>query len=258
MARKRLLMILAGAVAVIGLQAGPATALDAEVDLVATEVDASLSEDGAEAGLGEDDQVEVEVSEDGVDAEAGDEEVSTQDPADEVEDAAEEVAEDTEVSDGKTSDDDEQESSSTRTSRSRSSGGEVTTAGDARGVERRPDRPDPLDAEQARRFLPGSDDGIEVPDGRRRATGSFDLSPHEDPLVAAPSERSDDGPADWESVSPTPDRSDAELAAIPGDGADGGAVPAGLRLLAGLLVAGTATVWHLTRRELATTPTRTA
>jgi hypothetical protein len=47
------------------------------------------------------------------------------------------------------------------------------------------------------------------------------------------------------------ERSDAELAAIPAP-ADGGAVPAGLKLLAGLLVAGTGTLWHLTRRELGT------
>jgi hypothetical protein len=71
MARKRLLTILAAAVAAIGLQVGSATALDVDADLEVVKVEASVSEEGIEAKVGdedEDDKLEAKVSKDGADA----------------------------------------------------------------------------------------------------------------------------------------------------------------------------------------------
>lgn len=254
MARKRLLTILAGAVAVIGLQVGSATALDVEADLGSTKVEASVSEDGVETDLDEDEDddagvkvsgdsstddedgdAEVEVSDDGADAKVGDTEVSTSDAT------GEEPVEGPEP----TAPDNEDEDSSEQED-SDSASYEITTAGDARSTRDQSQRPAALDPSQARRFVPGADrsggGGVSPAFGFSASDGdAFD-----DPLVAsAPSQ---DG--DWASVSPEEEDSDAELAAIPTTG-DGDAVPTGLKLLAGLLVAGTGTLWHLTRRELA-------
>ena len=256
MARKRLLTILAAAVAAIGLQVGSATALDADADLEVVKVEASVSDEGIEAKVGdeeEDDKVEAKVSEDGADLKVGDEEVSTDDKAEDVEEAAPDEADD-----GDSSEKDETSSSTEPASGNDGASGdtrEVTTAGAAgtEPVENDHERPDALDPEQARQFLPGSGDQPELSASRNDITPSFDLSGREDvdaPVVAAPPESADS--ADWESVEPpVTERSDAELAAIPAP-ADGNAVPAGLKLLAGLLVAGTGTLWHLTRRELGT------
>lgn len=258
MARKRLLTILAGAVAVIGLQVGSATALDAELDLGDTKVEASVSEDGVDTDVDEDEdddvgvkvsgdsstadedgeaEVEAEVSDDGVDAKVGDTEVSTSEATSE----AEETVSDPEPTAPK---DDEKDTSEQEESGSASY--EITTAGDARSPRDQSQRPAALDPSQAHRFVSGADrsggGGVSPAFGFSASDGdAFD-----DPLVAAAP--SQDG--DWASVSPEEERSDAELAAIPATG-DGDAVPTGLKLLAGLLVAGTGTLWHLTRRELA-------
>lgn len=250
MSRKRLLTILAGAVAVIGLQVAPATAVEAELDLGGRTVDASVSEEGVEVGVddddgedgedgedGDDEEAEVEVSEDGVDAKAGDEEVSTSD-----------VADDDDGDEPESSDDERSERRSSGGSFSTSGGG-VTTAGGARSTGSS-DRPAALDLERARQLLPGSTARTDY-SARSGGVPGFDLpaSEFDDPLIAAPYEQDSDEAADWEPVSPEQERSDAELAAIPAPPDD--AVPAGLKLLAGLLVAGTGTLWHLTRRELA-------
>lgn len=273
MARKRLLTILAGAVAVVGLQAAPGIALDLEADLSVTKVEASISEDGVEAKLGdeEDGEVEAKVSDDGVDAKVGDTEVSTKETTEKVKESTDDgdVTEEKQekVTGGETTKDEQPSSTSTSSdgagssggssgsSGSSGSGGEVTTAGDAAGVESERARPDALDPDQARRFLPRSGVDVDTSGPRGDVTPAFDLSGRDDlddPLVAAPPES---GAADWERVSPNGERSDAELAAIPA-GPEGDAVPAGLKLVAALLVAGTGTVWHLTRRELATKPVR--
>lgn len=261
MARKRLLTILAGAVAVIGLQVGSATALEVEADLGDTKVEASVSEDGVDTDVAEDEdddagvkvssdsstagddgdaEVEAEVSDDGVDAKVGDTEVST----DEATSGVEEPVDDPEPTAG--DDGDEQDSSEPEDSGSASY--EITTAGDAQSTRDRSQRPAALDPAQARRFVPGYEYSDGSGGGISPAFGfsASDGDAFDDPLVAdAPSQ----GNA-WASVSPEEERSDAELAAIPATG-DGDAVPTGLKLLAGLLVAGTGTLWHLTRRELA-------
>lgn len=289
MARKRLLTILGGAVAVVGLQVAPATALDLEADLGSAKVGASLSEDGLEAELGSDEDAEIEakVSKDGLDAKVGDAEVSTEDLT---EKAAEEVEETTEETTGGERDaDDERDSGSDAGSDSGegdgdagdpgSDGGqstgddaqqggssdgsagdrEVTTAGDdAESVERegRSEAPERPDIEQAQGLQLSGDRGREDAGGDE-VTPAFELSGARDedtdldePMIAAPPESADD--PDWEPIDPQNERSDAELAAIPATPGSGeGNVPAGLKLVAGLLVAGTATVWHVARRELA-------
>lgn len=257
MARKRLLTILAAAVAAIGLQVGSATALDVDADLEVVKVEASVSDEGIEAKVGdedEDDKLEAKVSEDGVDAKVGDEKVSTSDKTEDVEETA---PDEVDADDGG-SEEDERSSTDSTSGDDGASGDtrEVTAAGaaDAEPVDDGHERPDALDPEQARQFLPGSGERLDLPASRDDITPSFDLSGREDvdePVVAAPPERSTDTAADWESVEPpVTERSDAELAAIPAG--DGNAVPAGLKLLAGLLVAGTGTLWHVARRELAT------
>jgi hypothetical protein len=267
MARKRLLTILAAAVAAIGLQVGSATALEVDTDLAGVKVGVSVSDDGVEAKVGdedEDDKVGAKLSTDGADAKVGDTEVSTKDTTKKVEDTAPD--EDTKTDGGDSSK--EKPSSKESSPKEPASGGnstsgdtrEVTTAGtaDAQPVEDDNDheRPDALDPAQARQFLPGSGDRPDLSASRDDIRPSFDLSGRDDldaPVVAAPPERSEGSDAaDWEPVEPpVTERSDAELAAIPAP-VDGSAVPAGLKLLAGLLVAGTGTLWHLTRRELAT------
>jgi hypothetical protein len=263
MARKRLLTILAAAVAAIGLQVGSATALDVDADLEVVKVEASVSEEGIDAKVGdkdEDDKLEAKVSKDGADLKVDDEKVSTSDKAEDVEEAA---PEDVDADDGDSSEKGETSSSKETASGNDGASGdtrEVTAAGaaDAEPVDDGNDheRPDALDPERARQLLPGSGPQLDPAGSRDDITPSFDLSGREDfdaPVVAAPPERSEGSDsADWESVEPpVTERSDAELAAIPAP-ADGGAVPAGLKLLAGLLVAGTGTLWHLTRRELGT------
>ncbi len=253
MARKRLLTILAAAVAAIGLQVGAATALDADAELAGVEVEASVSDEGVEAKVGtEDDKLEAKVSEDGADLKVDDEKVSTEDKAEDVEETAPD-----EVDDG--SSDDEESSSRESSSGDGASGDtrEVTTAGggETESVGGDRERPDALDPERARQFLPGSRERPDHSASRGDIRPSFDLSGREsldDPVVAAPERSDSSGAGDWESVEPpVTERSDAELAAIPAPG-DGNAVPAGLKLLAGLLVAGTGTLWHLARRELGT------
>ena len=259
MARKRLLTILAAAVAAIGLQVGSATALDVDLDLGAAKVGVSVSEKGIEAEVGdedEDDKLGAKVSKDGADLKVGDKEVSTGDKVEDVKETVDDGDDDS-SKDAKES----KESSPKSTSGDGATGDtrEVTTAAGAQQTEPVEDdheRPDALDPEQARQFLPGSGDQPDLSASRDDITPSFDLSGGEDldePVIAAPSERQDGSDAaDWEPVEPpVTERSDAELAAIPAP-EDGSAVPAGLKLLAGLLVAGTGTLWHVTRRELGT------
>ena len=261
MARKRLLTILAAAVAAIGLQVGSATALDVDADLGVATVGVSVSEEGIEAKVGdedEDDKLGAKVSKDGADLKVGDKEVST---GDKVEDIKEQVDEGGADDSSKESKEPKESSPKESNSGDGATGDtrEVTTAAGARETEPVEDdhqRPDALDPEQARQFLPGSEDRPDRSASRDDITPSFDLSGGEDldePVIAAPSERQDGSDAaDWEPVEPpVTERSDAELAAIPAP-EDGSAVPAGLKLLAGLLVAGTGTLWHVTRRELGT------
>jgi hypothetical protein len=268
MARKRLLTILAAAVAAIGLQVGSAAALDVDTDLAGVKVGVSVSDEGIEAKVGdEDDELEAKVSKDGVDAKVGDTKVSTDDVTEKVKEAAPD--DEVDADDGGSSKEkpsSKESSPKESSSKESASGGEgssgdtreVTAAGaaDTEPVESDHERPDALDPAQARQFLPGSGDQPDLSGSRDDITPSFDLSGREDldaPVVAAPPERPESSDAaDWEAVEPpVTERSDAELAAIPSP-ADGNAVPAGLKLLAGLLVAGTGTLWHLTRRELGT------
>ena len=296
MARKRLLTILATAVAVMGLQMAPASALD--IDLGAIGV--SLSEDGLEATLGSEElaALEAKLGRDGLEAKLGDAEISTRDLLDELssssdgdEDAgsSDDKDESKEENEDKSKDKDdsagESDSGASSTgstdssqdqagdaassdSSSDSQDREVTTAGGAESVD---------DANDGATADEGSDDGSSGPqddvarsqslmpdaassgDADDDVTPAFDLDARDDaddvdiddPIVAAPPTSGGDT-HDWEPVAPGTERSDAELAAIPAGppGGEQGAVPLGLKLVAGLLVAGTATVWHLARREL--------
>lgn len=256
MGRKRLLTILAGVIAAVGLHMGPAVALDLERDLGVTEVEASIDEDGVEARVGDDeDEGRAKVSEDeGADAKAGDTEVSTKDAEKPGEESDPDDGSDETDSTGERSSSSGSNDDSSTSSRGSSSDNDVAAAGGAGGVQPA-ERPDALRPEEARRFLASSRDPVDISGPRGDVTPAFDLSGAsdvglDDPQVAAPGAPGGASESEWQAASPetAPPRSDAELAAIPAPSPS--EVPAGLKLMAGLLVAGTGTLWHLTRREL--------
>lgn len=270
MGRKRLLTILAGVVAAVGLHMGPAVALDsslsdASLDAVLDGVDPEIveqCEDEDTVALIEKciEKLEASVSDAGDEVETKTEDTtsSTTTKTKETVEKAEDTATSTTGGGGDTSSPTEESptssgdsstsTSSSDTSSSSDSSNGVRAASGARGVE----RPDALSPEEARRFLAGSRDSLDLSGPRGNVTPAFDLSGSNgdlaDPLVAAPGTAESDN--EWQAASPetAPPRSDAELAAIPGQSPN--EVPAGLKLIAGLLVAGTGTLWHLTRREL--------
>ncbi len=285
MGRKRLLTILAGAVAAVGLHMGPAVALDLEADLGDTKVSVKADLlDGVDAAIVkecedektaklleqciEDAEASLSASkDDGVKAKAGDTEVKTKDVTEPVEKTTEKATEKVTTGGDESSSPTEERSSSggssdggsqeTSTGGSSSDSGDVSTAGGAQSVDQPSERPDALSPEEARQFLASSRESMDLSDSGGDVSPAFGFSSGgfggdlDDPLVASPgavpSEDTADG--EWHAASPetAPSRSDAELAAIPTSGSD---VPAGLKLIAGLLVAGTGTLWHLTRREL--------
>lgn len=273
MGRKRLLTILAGVVAAIGLQLGPAAALDVETDVGDAGAEASVSTDGVEVEVsdGADDADDTTTADDadgerttsakvsaddGVEATAGDTEVTSKDVTESVDEpTGGETPESPTSKPGPTSDDDDGGTGSGSDDSGSDDAGsdeEVTTAGRAKTFDQaNGGRPGSLDPEQARQFLAGSRETSGRDGGG--VTPAFDLSGSrfgdlDDPMVAAPSDTATEH--EWESASPetAPRRSDAELAAIPAPSPDD--VPVGLKLVAAMLVAGTGTLWHLTRREL--------
>jgi hypothetical protein len=276
MGRKRLLAILAGAVAAVGLHMGPAVALDSSLDTSSLDavfdgVDPKIvekCEDEDTIALIEKCVEEAEASlsdsKDEVETKSGDTTTTTKKTTEKTTDTVKESTKSTPDSgtdepssttkESPSSSGDSSTSTSTSSTSSSSSGSSssgVTAAGSAGSAE----RPDALSPEEARQFLAGSRDSVDISGPRGDVTPAFDLSGSNgdlaDPLIAAPSAPAD-GTSDneWQAASPetAPPRSDAELAAIPGQSPN--EVPAGLKLIAGLLVAGTGTLWHLTRREL--------
>jgi hypothetical protein len=270
MGRKRLMTILAGVVAAVGLHVGPALALDASLDGLG---DVTLeTSDGltleADLDAGTDDlkltpKVEAELSsepklevEDG--AKVGDTEVDLGEATEPVTDAVEAPAPSPAPSPSEPSDD--TETSSTSKERSSSDGDapahapdhEVQMASTSSSFAS-PERAAQLEAFRALRdadrgaFGFSGDLGGSVLPGvqlapRSGVDGDAFAAPDVAPgvEVAAPS------------VANEQPRS-AQLATAPFSGILP-EVPIALQLLAGTLVAGTALAWHLARRELAAAP----
>jgi hypothetical protein len=261
MGRKRLLTILAGAVAVVGLHMGPAAALDTSLDdpikKVLDGVDSEIAkqcEDEGTVALVEKCVAKLEASADDT---SGDTKTTTETTTKKTTDTVKESTKSTtDGGGGDTSTPTKPSSTSggsggsggSTSSGSSSSGGGVAAAGGAQSAEASHERPRALDPEEARRFLASSRESLDTSGPRGGVTPAFDLSDLDDPLVAGDAESSSE--SEWQAASPetAPPRSDAELAAIPAESP--GDVPAGLKLVAALLVAGTGTLWHLTRREL--------
>jgi hypothetical protein len=251
MARKRLMTILAGMIAAVGLHVGPAAALDlVKVDSsdglkVEAELDTELTDDGL--------KVEAEVSSEPK-LKVGDTEVDGSKATEPVEKTVEKVTksdpdpEPSESSSGQSSND----GSSSTSSKSSTSGSstandrEVTTAGRTESFIT-PEREAQIEAFRAMRDARAPYSGAEF-DGQ--VIPGVQLAPRSAPTddafaapdvapgieVAAPS------------VAGEPPRQ-AQLASTPFSGTLP-EVPVALQLLAGTLVAGTALAWHLARHEL--------
>jgi hypothetical protein len=254
MGRKRLMTILAGMIAAVGLHVGPAAALDlVKVDSsdglqVEAELDTELTDDAL--------KVEAEVSSDPK-LKVGDTEVDGNDATEPVEKTVEKVTkksdpEPSEGSSGGSSDDGSSSTSSGSTSTSGSSTStaddrEVTTAGRTESFIT-PEREAQIEAFRAMRdarapFSGAEFDGQVIPGvqlaPRTAPTDDAFAAPDVAPgiEVAAPS------------VAGEQPRQEAQLASTPFSGTLP-EVPIALQLLAGTLVAGTALAWHLARHEL--------
>jgi hypothetical protein len=255
MGRKRLMTILAGMIAAVGLHVGPAAALDlVKVDAsdglkVEAELDTELTDDAL--------NVEAEVSSEPK-LKVGDTEVDGSKATEPVEKTVEKVTkksdpepEPSESSSGGSSNDGSSSTSSRSTSTSGSSTStaddrEVTTAGRTESFIT-PEREAQIEAFRAMRDARAPYSGAEF-DGqvipgvqlapRTAPTGDAFAAPDVAPgiEVAAPS------------VAGEQPRQ-AQLASTPFSGTLP-EVPVALQLLAGTLVAGTALAWHLARHEL--------
>jgi hypothetical protein len=274
MNRKRLMTILAGAVAAMALHVGPAAALDLDADI---DTDDGLK---VEAEIGDDDTVKLDPkikvgSSDGTKVESNDKEVKAEDTTKKVEDTTKKVTESTDTSPKEktdptsggdsesTSGSDSSSSDSSSKNSSKSSDDEkVTAAGDAEAAANPSERA-PTEAlhrlsgfefssSSSSPMGPGGDFGGDV-------TPAFDLADFgsdgdlERPLIAAPetdvARDLGDETAAPEIAAPGTSEEQAHLAtSSPLDGE--GAVPAGLKLLAAALLAGTGGLWHVARREV--------
>jgi hypothetical protein len=271
MGRKRLMTILAGVIAAVGLQVGPAAALDLGVGSIKLDTSDGLQvEAEADAEVGDltlDPKVSADVSSDPkVEAEAGDTKVDSREVTDPVKDAVDGGSSPSEPSPspsepsnggsgGSTGGDSSDGGSSSTSDRSSGSTGpsddrQVTTAGRTESFIS-PERAAQIEAFRAMRDADASFGGGEY-DGR--VVPGVQLAPRTAPT--------DDAFADSE-VAPGVELAapsvagerpqQAQLATTPFSGTLP-EVPVALQLLAGTLVAGTTLAWHLARRELGTSP----
>jgi hypothetical protein len=267
MGRKRLMTVLAGVIAAVGLHVGPAVALEL-VDATVETTEDSLKLD-ADLDIGTESfklspKVEAELSsepklkvEDG--AKVGDTEIDLGEATEPVQDAVNETKEQAPApapspeapADGGGSGSTDQPKGDTSTNDGASSSdGEVTTAGRSEAAMS-PERAARLDALRAIRdqdaALGGvSFDGNVVPGvelaPRSASSEDFAADPEVAPgvEVAAPAVAGDQPRS-------------AQLATTPFSGVLP-EIPIALQLLAGTLVAGTALAWHLARKELSAAP----
>jgi hypothetical protein len=290
MNRKRLLTILAGATAAMALQLGPAAALDlgvAKVDTsdgLSVEADVEVGDD--EDGVKLDPKIKVGSS-DGTKVEggasAGDTKVDAGETTKKVEDTVKSTT-DKATGGGGSGGTDDGGSSSGGSSSDGSSSSSGSSGGSSSSESQKSSKSSNDEVKTASRaqMAFGTEDsspsaamnrlsGIEfspssAPAGQGlggSVTPAFDLSEFDpdaefqEPLIAAPgndfSSASGDESSRGDGVAApevaAPPRADAELATSPAtDGT--GTVPAGLKLLAASLVAGTGAIWHMARREV--------
>jgi hypothetical protein len=290
MNRKRLLTILAGATAAMALQMGPAAAVDLDLgvakvdteDGLSVEADVELGDDDKSIKL--DPKVKVGSKEEGTKVEggasAGDTKVDVGETTEPVQDAVNKASGggsgDSKSGGGSSNDDGGSSSTSSGgSSESGSSGG--SSSSDAKSSDDRdvktasraqtahaPSGSEPTEAMNRLSGFEFSTSGASAgPDVGGDVTPAFDLSEFDpdadvqEPLIAARGEDVATGSvdafgSDGEIAAPetaAPPRADAELATAPAtDGS--GAVPAGLKLLAASLVAGTGAIWHVARRQV--------
>jgi hypothetical protein len=283
MNRKRLLTILAAATAAMALQMGPAAALDVNVDTSdGLKVEAEVGDDDT---VKLDPKIKVGSS-DGTKVESGDSKVdettkSTQDAVSKTTDKAKETVKETaEKATGGGSGDStgggsSDSGSSSGDSKSGSSG---SSSSDSKSSDSSND--DVRTASRAQMAF-GTQDGAPTAAMNRLSgiefsssgasqrpglgggiTPAFSLADFDpdaefqEPLIAAPggdfTSASGDGDQSDDVAAPqvaTPPSTEAELATSPLDDGSGN-VPAGLKLLAASLIAGTGAVWHMARREV--------
>jgi hypothetical protein len=283
MNRKRLLTILAAATAAMALHMGPAVALDVNVDTSdGLKVEAEVGDDDT---VKLDPKIKVGSS-DGTKVESGDSKVdettkSTQDTVSKTTDETKKtVKETTEKATGGSGDStgggssDGSSSSSSEDKKSGSSGGssdsksskssddEVRTASRAQMAFGTEDRAPTAAMNRLSGIEFSSSGASQRPGLGGGVTPAFSLADFDpdaefqEPLIAAPggdfTSASGDGDERDDVAAPqvaTPPSTEAELATSPHTDGSGN-VPAGLKLLAASLIAGTGAVWHMARREV--------
>jgi hypothetical protein len=275
MGRKRLMTILAGVIAAVGLQMGPAAAVDLGIGSVALDTsDGMTVEAELDAELGDtklDPKVSADVSSDPkVKAEVGDTELDSSKVTEPVKDAVkdpdgsnpspEASPSPSEPSDGKTGGSGDDGGSTSGDSSSSDSRSGSTTAADDRDVTTAgrtesfisPERAAQIEAFRAMRDADASFGG-ETYDGR--VVPGVELAPRMAPTGDDAFAGSEVAPGvEVAAPSVAGDRAQqAQLASAPFTGTLP-EVPVALQLLAGTLVAGTALAWHLARHELRSVP----
>jgi hypothetical protein len=272
MGRKRLMTVLAGVIAAVGLHVGPAAALDLGLpgigDATVETSDGLSVEADLDAGVDSviklTPKVEAELSseptlkvEDG--ATVGDTEIDLGEATEPVQDAVNETKQpspapvpspDAPADGGEGGASDQPKGDTAAEDGASSSDGEVTTAGRSQAAMS-PERAARLDALRAIRDQDAALGGVAF-DGnvlpgvelapRSSALDDFAADPEVAPgvEVAAPSVAGDQPQS-------------AQLATTPFSGVLP-EIPIALQLLAGTLVAGTALAWHLARKELSAAP----
>jgi hypothetical protein len=271
MGRKRLMTVLAGVIAAVGLHVGPAVALDlglpgvgdakvsvADGSSVETDLDA-----GADSVIKVSPKVETELSsepklevEDG--GKVGDSKIDLGEATKPVQDAVNGTEKDAPApppspeapaTGGEGGSSDQPKSDTSATSGTSSSDGEVTAAGST--VAMSPERAARLDALRAIRDQDAALGGVAF-DGD--VVPGVELAPRSSGLdgFAADPEVAPGVEVAAPSVAGDHPRS-AQLATTPFNGVLP-EIPIALQLLAGTLVAGTALAWHLARKELSAAP----
>jgi hypothetical protein len=251
MGRKRLMTVLAGVVAAVGLHIAPAAAVDASVPGVG-DATVEVADDGVkvEAELDTDTVVKVDPK---VEAEVSPKPKVKVDPGSTTSDSGVSSPAPKAPAPAPSEAAPEAVTEEAPTSSASADEGEVTTAGRSDALEMTPERAARLEAFRA----------IREADAAFGTGTAFDADVIPGVLLAPRSAVTDDGvflaepevAPGVEVASPSVAGSDqpqsAQLATTPFSGTLP-EVPVALQLLAGTLVAGTALAWHLARRELGT------
>jgi hypothetical protein len=265
MGRKRLMTILAGVIAAVGLQVGPAAALDLGIGSVELDSSDGLKiEAELDAELGDlklDPKVSADVSSDPkVEAEVGDTKLDSSKVPGGSSPSPAPSPTPSEPSDGATGGGENDGGSTSDAPSSSDSRSGSTTAADDRDVTTAgrtesfisPERAAQIEAFRAMRDADASF-GVEAYDGH--VVPGVELAPRMAPTGDGAFAGSEVAPGvEVAAPSVAGDRThQAQLASTPFSGTLP-EVPVALQLLAGTLVAGTALAWHLARHELRSVP----